>query len=240
MKKTFLIVVCSVSSIFFSCKKDQNSDQLGSETAQTDANTLIDNGWPREAENNGTKLVYYQPQVDDWNDYKEITARLAFSLTPKDGKEVLGVASLKASTLVDKDNRNVFFRNIEVTDVRFPSLDEKAVPQMEKLFKETLPKGGDPVSVDRIMADLNQTKSPSKGIAAKNDAPTIFYSTNPAALVIVQGEPVFVPVEKTDIQYVVNTNWDLFFDKTAKDYYLLADNVWLTSKKNRFRLGKNY
>lgn len=45
-----------------------------------------------------------------------------------------------------------------------------------------------------------------------------------------QGEPVLVPVEKTDIQYVVNTNWDLFFDKTSKDYYLLAENVWLTSK----------
>lgn len=136
MKKTFLIVVCSVSSIFFSCKKDQNSDQLGSETAQTDANTLIDNGWPREAENNGTKLVYYQPQVDDWNDYKEITARLAFSLTPKDGKEVLGVASLKASTLVDKDNRNVFFRNIEVTDVRFPSWMKKQFLKWKNCLKK--------------------------------------------------------------------------------------------------------
>ncbi|MEP6802989.1 MAG: hypothetical protein ABI892_00595, partial [Flavobacterium sp.] len=231
MKKAFLIVILCFSSIFFSCNKDKKQDKSVSETAQSaSSDSLIDDGWPRETANNGTKLVYYQPQVDDWKDYKEITARLAFSLTPKDGKQVLGVASLKAETLVDKDNRNVFFKNIQVTDVRFPALDEKKVPEMENLFKETFPKGGDPISVDRILADLNQTKSPAKGISGKNDPPAIFYSTNPAVLLIVQGEPVLVPVEKTDIQYVVNTNWDLFFDKTTKDYYLLADNIWVTSK----------
>lgn len=233
MKKALLIIVVCVSSIFYSCKKEKTPDQSNSEAEKSNASdsTLIaDNGWPREAENKGAKLVYYQPQVDDWKDYKDLTARLAFSLTPKDGKQVLGVASLKAETLVDKDNRSVFFKNVEVTDVRFPALDEKKVPEMEKLFKETLPKGGDPISVDRILADLNHTKSPVKGIVAKNDPPVIFYSTNPAVLLIIQGEPVLVPVEKSDIQYVVNTNWDLFFDKTAKDYYLLADNVWLTSK----------
>ncbi|QDW22147.1 hypothetical protein [Flavobacterium sp. KBS0721] len=231
MKKAFLIIVLCISSIFFSCKKDKDKNQAASKTVQSAvSDSITDDGWPRETANNGTKLVYYQPQVDDWKDYKEITARLAFSLTPKDGKQVLGVASLKAETLVDKDNRNVLFKNVQVTDVRFPALDEKKVPEMEKLFKETLPKGGDPISVDRILADLNQTKSPSKGIAGKNDPPAIFYSTNPAVLLIVQGEPVLVPVEKTDIQYVVNTNWDLFFDKTTKDYFLLADNVWVTSK----------
>lgn len=232
MKKAFLIIVVCLSTVLFSCKKDKDPNQLISEDVKSDTadSTFADNGWPREAENNGTKLVYYQPQVDDWKDYKEITARLAFSLTPKDGKQVIGVASLKAETLVDKDNRSAYIKNLQVTDVRFPALDEKKVPEMEKLFKETLPKSGDPISVDRILADLSQTKSPAKGIVAKNDPPAIFYSTNPAVLLIVQGEPVLVPVEKTDIQYVVNTNWDLFFDKTSKDYYLLADNVWLTSK----------
>ena len=234
MKKAFLILVVCLSSVLFSCKKDKTTDQPNTDNGKSDTadTTLIaDNGWPREAENNGTKLVYYQPQVDDWKDYKEISARVAFSLTPKDGKQVLGVASLKAETLVDKDNRSAFIKNLQVTDVRFPALDEKKIPEMEKLFKETLPKSGDPISVDRILADLSQTKSPSKGIVVKNDPPAIFYSTNPAILVIVQGEPVLVPVEKTDIQYVVNTNWDLFFNKATKDYYLLAENVWLTSKK---------
>ncbi|GAA3759157.1 hypothetical protein [Flavobacterium ginsengiterrae] len=231
MKKIFvLIAICAY--IFLSCKKDKETgDKKMVAANQKDSTDISDNGWPRQAENNGTKLVYYQPQIDSWDDHKIIKARLAFSLTPKDGKQVLGVASVEASTLVDKDSRSVFFKDIQVTDVRFPALDEKKIPEMEKLFKEILPKSGDPVSVDRILADLDKTTSPAKGIAAQNNPPPIFYSSTPAILLIVQGEPVLVPIEKSDIQYVVNTNWDLFFDKATSDYYLLAEDVWLTSKK---------
>jgi len=231
MKKILILITC-FTYILLSCKKEKDvDDQKMAVADQKDSTDIADNGWPRETTNNGTKLVYYQPQVDSWDDHKEIKARLAFSLTPKDGKQVLGVASLQASTLVDKDSRSVFLKDIKVTDVRFPALDEKKIPEMEKLFKETLPKGGDPVSVDRILADLDKTTSPAKGIAAQNSPPPIFYSSSPAILLIVQGEPVLVPVEKSEIQYVVNTNWDLFFDKTTSDYYLLAENIWLSSKK---------
>lgn len=148
MRNAFLIIGVCLSSVLFSCKKDKDKEQVSTEAGKLDTadSTLIaDRGWPREAENNGTKLVYYQPQVDDWKDFKEITARVAFSLTPKDGKQVLGVASLKAQTLVDKDNRSAFIKNLQVTDVRFPALDKKKVPEMEKLFKETLPQSGDPI-----------------------------------------------------------------------------------------------
>lgn len=240
MRKTFLTVITfSVLLISFSCKKNKDDDKSQAENSPAaDSTKTIDNGWPREVTNNDAKLVYYQPQVDDWKDFKNITTRIAFSLTPKDGKEVLGVASLKAGTLVDKDTRSVFFRNVEVIDVRFPALDEKLVPQMDKLFKELIPKSGDPISVDRIMADLSQTKTPSKGVAVKNDPPTIFYSTNPAVLLMVQGDPVLVPVEKTNLSYVVNTNWDLFFDKSGKNYYLLVENVWLTATDLKGRWTK--
>ncbi|MFD1601289.1 hypothetical protein ACFSJW_23095 [Flavobacterium artemisiae] len=233
MKKILIIMSLWVFFIFLSCKKHKEADkEIAAVTDQkSDSTDIADDGWPREAENNRTKLVYYQPQIDSWDDHKEIKARVAFSLTPKDGKQVLGVASLEAATLVDKDSRSVFFKDIKVTDVRFPALDDKKAPEMEKLFKEVLPKGGDPVSIDRILADLDRTTSPAKGIAAQNNPPPIFYSASPAILLIVQGEPVLVPVEKSDIQYVVNTNWDLFFDKATSDYYLLAENVWLTSKK---------
>ena len=175
MRNAFLLIGVCLSAILFSCKKDKDTEQSNIEAVKPDAvdTAFADNGWPRETENSGTKLVYYQPQVDDWKDYKEITARVAFSLTPKDGKQVLGVASLKAETLVDKDNRSAFIKNLQVTDIRFPALDEKKVPEMEKLFKETLPQSGDPISVDRILADLSQTKSPPKGITAKNDPPAI-------------------------------------------------------------------
>jgi len=231
MKKGFSIVVFSFVLILFSCKKDKKDEELAEviKPSTADSVATTDIGWPREVNANGSKLVYYQPQVDQWKDFKEITAEVAFSLTPKGGKEVLGVASMQAETLVDKDSRNVFFKNLEVTDVRFPALDEKKEPEMEKLFKELIPKGGNPIALDRVMADLSKNNSPSKGVAVKNDPPEIFYSSNPSILLIVQGEPVLAPIEKSNLSYVVNTNWDLFFDKPSKKYYLLVENIWLTA-----------
>ncbi|MBF4515549.1 hypothetical protein IRZ71_04310 [Flavobacterium sp. ANB] len=231
MKKILSSIIFSVVLLFFSCKKDNKDENLADLTKKSiaDSTATTDIGWPREVNNNGSKLIYYQPQVDQWRDFKQLTADIAFSLTPKDGKEVLGVASLQVETLVDKDSHNVFFKNVEVTDIRFPALDEKQTPQMEKLFKELMPKSGNPIALDRVMAGLSRSHTPAKGVAVKNDPPTIFYSASPSILLIVQGEPVLAPIEKTSLSYVVNTNWDLFFDKPSKKYYLLAENVWLTA-----------
>src|ERR1700727_1623224 len=45
-----------------------------------------DPGWPRELTRDDATLVYYQPQIDDWNDFKEINGRMAISVTPRGGK----------------------------------------------------------------------------------------------------------------------------------------------------------
>jgi hypothetical protein len=50
---------------------------------------LLDPGWPREVTRNGMRLVLYQPQVDEWKNFRELRARFAFTLTPKDGKPVV-------------------------------------------------------------------------------------------------------------------------------------------------------
>ena len=38
-----------------------------------------------------------------------------------------------------------------------------------------------------------------------------------------------LPIEKTSLEFVVNTNWDLFFDKSDSKYYLLDEKRWLTA-----------
>ena len=94
---------------------------------------------------------------------------------------------------------------------------------MEQFFRSLVPTDGEPISVERVMADLEHSKVQGKPVAVKNDPPQIFYSATPAILLTIQGEPVLAPIEKTDLQFVVNTNWDLFFDKPQKEYYLLEE-----------------
>jgi hypothetical protein len=190
-----------------------------------------DAGWPRQVTKDGAVLIYYQPQIDDWKDHKDLTAEMAFSLTPKNGKQVVGVASVECNTIVDKDNRTVFIRDVKANDVRFPSLNADSVQLMTDLFKKLMPTGGDPVSLDRIIADMDHEKSQPQAVDVKNDPPPIFYSNSPAIILMVEGDSaIMAPIEKTDLAYIVNTNWDIFFDKKQKNYYLLLNNIWLTSK----------
>ncbi len=79
------------------------------------------------------------------------------------------------------------------------------------------------------MADVDQAKKQAKAPPLRNEPPQIFYSTLPAILLLVQGQPILSLIEKTDLQFIVNTNWDLFFEKNKKNYYLLNNNIWLTA-----------
>src|SRR5580704_7186678 len=72
-----------------------------------------DIGWPREMTQNGARIVYYQPQIDKWSDYRTLDARMAISVTPAGGKPTLGVVSIQARTDVDKEARNVVISNIK-------------------------------------------------------------------------------------------------------------------------------
>ncbi len=209
-----------------SCSHSNSSSQTTTSTEITQ-----DIGWPRQVSDNKATLVYYQPQIDKWDNYKKLEGRFAFSLTPSGGEEVVGVASFICDTKTDKDARTTYLHDIKYTGIRFPALDESTVSEMKKIFLAMMPVGAETISMDRIIADLDgKTKSTARPVTLKNDPPKIFYSASPAILLIVDGDPVFAPIEKTSIQYVVNTNWDLFQDKNTKQYYLLTNDIWLTSK----------
>ncbi|HMF90908.1 MAG TPA: hypothetical protein VKL40_09705 [Candidatus Angelobacter sp.] len=182
-------------------------------------------------EKDGAKLIYYQPQINEWKDYKKLSGRMAFALTPAGGKEVMGVASLEADTKVDKETRTAYINDLDVKSVRFPSLDPEASKPLADLFKKLVPNKGEPISVDRLLADLDKGKTEVRTVALDNNPPKIFFSASPAILLIVDGKPVLSPIEKTDLQFVVNTNWNLFFDKSEKKYYLLVERQWLTANE---------
>ncbi|MGH9901153.1 MAG: hypothetical protein ACRD68_04855, partial [Pyrinomonadaceae bacterium] len=188
-------------------------------------------GWPREVTKEGVKLVYYQPQLDEWEDYRELTARMAFSMTPGGGQPVLGVANLHADTIANRDTRTVVIRNIKITDARFPSLDDATAGQLEQTLRKLLTTDPITISLDRLIAGVERSKVAAEPVAVKNDPPQIFFSKTPAILLMVDGEPVRAPVEKTKLEFVVNSNWDLFFDKDKKNYYLLNNATWLTAKE---------
>src|SRR5271166_6157155 len=189
-----------------------------------------DPGWPRQITKPGGKLVLYQPQVDDWKDYTQVDARMAFTLTPTGGKSHVGVVTVQLQSAANMDDHTVFLSNPQITSVSFPSLDPATTAQMDQLMRTFLnPAATMTISLDRLVASVKKTKAPPPTPSLKNDPPPIFISFRPAILLLVNGAPTTAPIANSDIEFIVNANWPLFVEKGKSRYYLFDSKGWLTS-----------
>jgi hypothetical protein len=186
-----------------------------------------DPGWPRELYENGTRLIIYQPQVDDWKNFQDLSWRMAISLTPKSGKEAVGVVQMKGQTDIDNVAKVVIITDPQITGTYFPSLDKATSDQMEQLFKSFIPSTVS-VALYRLISSTPKKEAPT-GAQLNNDPPRIFVGYRPSILLSVNGEPVLSEVANTNLKFVVNTQWPLFFDEANSAYYLAVGQQWLTS-----------
>ncbi len=97
-----------------------------------------DPGWPRTITKPGGTLVLYQPQVDDWKNYQQVDARMAFTLTPTGGKSHVGVVTVQMQSAANMDTHTVFLSNPQITSIYFPSLDPATTAQMDQLMRTFL------------------------------------------------------------------------------------------------------
>ena len=51
--------------------------QIRAANSATASGQSTDSSWPREKYSNGTKLIIYQPQVDDWKNFQDLSWRMA-------------------------------------------------------------------------------------------------------------------------------------------------------------------
>ena len=191
-----------------------------------------DIGWPREITQNGTRFVYYQPQIDQWSDYRTLDARMAISVTPAGGKPTPGVVSIQARTDADKETHTVVISNIKLIDARFPSTDAAGDAKLGELVRTFFkPDNTMTISLDRLTAEVEEGKVSGPAVKVDNNPPKIFVSRVPTVLLLVDNTEVRAPIEKTKLEFVVNANWTVLFDTAGKKYYLLNGKQWLTSAK---------
>src|SRR5262245_36462774 len=183
--------------------------------------------WPRERYQDGNRLIIYQPQVDDWKNFQDLSWRMAVSLTPKSGKEVIGVIEMKGNTDVDNVAKVVDIIDPQVTGTYFPGLDKATADNMEQLCNPFVPSSFS-ISLHSLIASTPKKEAPP-GVQLNNDPPKIFVGYRPSILLSVNGQPVLSDVPNTNLKFVVNTQWPLFFDTAASTYYLAVGQQWLTS-----------
>jgi hypothetical protein len=193
-----------------------------------------DPGWPRVIKKDGKELVIYQPQIDSWQDYKNIHARFAIAIIEtKTKKETFGVVEVDAETVVDQAARVVAVLP-KKRELRFPNTTDAEAAALRKTVEELHPpQQALTVSLDRVLAYLDPAQQRQQPAVELNmNPPKIFFSRKPAILVMVLGEPKLQPVDpkKNDLLFVANTNWDMFYDTARQEYFLLNQESWLTTK----------
>ena len=127
--------------------------------------------WPREYDyDDGSKLVLYQPQVTNWEDYEhlEMMIALAFSENESESPSV-GAFELEADTDTDMVNREVKASNFKIPKGNFPSLDKEKSEKLITRLKEIIPKNEAIISLDRIIANLERTESKLRTASVKPD-----------------------------------------------------------------------
>src|SRR5262245_36257706 len=158
-----------------------------------------DSSWPRERYQNGNRLIVYQPQIDDWNNFQDLTWRMAVSLTPKGGKTVVGVVEMKGTTSVDNVAKLVTISNLQITNTYFPALDKATADKMEQVFKSFVPSTFQ-ISLFHLIASTPKNAPPT-GVQLNNDPPKIFVGYRPSILLSVNGDPVLSVVPNTNLKF---------------------------------------
>jgi hypothetical protein len=178
----------------------------------------------------GMHLTIYQPQVDQWKN-NHLEGRAAVTVTRSgDATPMYGIVSLTARTDVDKESRIVTLEDLKVASVSFPAAKAQE-SELERAIRDNLRDWPRTVTLDRLLADMAMTQAEGENetVAVKNDPPKILYSATPAALILIDGQPVLKPVQGTSFQHVINTPATLLYDTSASRYYLDGNGVWMTA-----------
>jgi hypothetical protein len=193
--------------------------------------TAVDGGWPRVYSNGTATVAIHQPQVDEWKDFKVLAARSALEIvTQKGGPKQMAAGHWEAKTDTDLENRTVLLQDVRFTRFRVAGKSDAENQQMESLVMSLLPQKRDILALDRVLAYLQRERVAVRQVAISTEAPTILVSTQPAVLVMIDGQPLVGQIPSAKLDYIINTNWDILKQRGESRYYLLNQKQWLTSE----------
>jgi hypothetical protein len=202
--------------------------QVAAAAGNPPAGTNADTGWPRTVVLKSGNAEWYQPQIENWFNQKQIVAWSAVSYTPTGGKPALGSIKIEGPTKVSVDER-VVAMDLKITQFSFPSLSPDQVKALVADV-QALPERQRIIDLDRLLAYVADSPLQVKETAGlKADPPKIFSAPAPAILLGMDGPPIWSPIKDVDLRFAVNTNWDLFEHGPTKTYYLRVENSWLQS-----------
>jgi hypothetical protein len=140
---------------------------------------------------------------------------------PVKGKPGLSFVVNTNWDLLRLEDRNALFLRDDTHWLTGPDIAGPWTPVTE------LPQALKELPADGNWEDARGAASPEP--YTKGGAPTIIATAEPSELILFAGQPVLEDVPDTTLQWASNTETDVFFDKAAKNWYVLLSGRWYRS-----------
>src|SRR5262245_54658027 len=180
--------------------------------------------WPRTVQHQGATYTVFQPQLDSWDGFA-MAAHAAVSVRPPGSQApVLGALAFTAKTKVDRLARTVSLTDLTVQRASFPSAPSSAATY-QQAFQTLFVKGPLTIALDRMEAALTvlHARTEAKTVPVQNPVPQFVFSSTPAVLITIDGDPAWRPVAGTAYERVLNTRPLLLRDGSGTIYFHLFD-----------------
>jgi hypothetical protein len=190
----------------------------------------IEAWYPRTVTGDKGTIIMYAPQVDSWDNFESIGAWVAFRINRAGSDDsYYGSMRFAAATDTDIEAREVLLHDVVVQELSIEGLNEQSEEYL--LIKEAFESKARTVPLDLVLAYLPQGTKLNSVDGLNPEPPIIFASESPAILLFVDGEARFLPIEETELQFVLNTTWDVLRDGENGALFLCHDRYWLTSSE---------
>ena len=192
-----------------------------------------ENTWPQKIEKETFTVVIYQPQIESLSANK-MESRAAISVrTNENPSPVFGAMWFDCRISTDKDERIVRLIDLKVATAKFPDVDEEHILILSALLEEEIPKWEMEFPLDQLLSDLDINEV---AIALSEDfnnaPPEIIFTTTPSVLILVDGEPIYEAIEKSNYEKVVNTPFFIVRDTKSKLHYMKGGEYWYSSNSS--------
>jgi hypothetical protein len=140
----------------------------------------------------------------------------------------VGSLFFEVDTRVLFEQRLVELSNPRIVDMKFSG--EAPSEEMLDMVNAAMAMGKQAVVLDFLMLALPADfKVPGQATAAPQlnfQPPRIIVSNRPLQLMLIDGPPSTAAVQSTGLEYVVNTDWDIFHHSESDKWYVLNEGVW--------------
>ena len=190
-----------------------------------------DEDWPKViSAQNGTQIKVYEPEPESFKG-NTLMFRSAISvLTSGSNDPVFGAFWGTAKVATDRDNRTMNMQSLDITSIRIPAIEgQDTIDLIDDALETQLPESAGAISLDEIVATLNQNQQETKisnGIS--NKPPKVMFVTQSSMLVLMDGDPKLQFNKTLNLQTVVNTPFTIVKNDDGR-FYLYGSKHWYVS-----------